>query len=103
MITVFVASGLAGVGMGLLLPIFLDTAQEIAGEEDRGVASGAVQLARNLGGAAGVPLLGIWIAASQDLGSALLAIFASLLAVSLAGLLLSIFTGRAPNKASIAS
>lgn len=49
---------------GLLLPFYLTMATDAANSGERGSASGAVQLARNLGGGVGVPLLGMNVGAS---------------------------------------
>ena len=87
---VYTAAGLIGAGMGLLLPVLLHIAQDEAGETDRAAISGTLQLARNLGGAAGVPLMGIWLNNSADTGANVLAIFASLAVVAAAGLIVSL-------------
>lgn len=89
-VAVYVASGLIGAGMGLLLPVLLHVAQDEAGETDRAAISGMLQLARNLGGATGVPLLGIWLSSSAETGTNVLAIFASLAVVAAAGLVVSL-------------
>ena len=87
---VYTAAGLIGAGMGLLLPVLLHIAQDEAGETDRAAISGTLQLARNLGGAAGVPLLGIWLNNSAETGTSVLAIFASLAVVAAVGLIVSL-------------
>jgi hypothetical protein len=89
-VAVYAASGLIGAGMGLLLPVLLHVAQDEAGETDRAAISGMLQLARNLGGAMGVPLLGIWLSSSAETGANVLAIFASLAVVAAAGLVVSL-------------
>ena len=86
-ITLYFAAALIGVGMGLLLPVLLHVTLDAAGETNRAAISGAVQLARNLGGAAGVPLLGIWLIDSAEISTDMVAIFASLAVVAVAGLL----------------
>lgn len=83
-------SALIGLGMGLLLPIFLQTAQQAAGGSRLATASGTIQLARNLGGATGVPLLGVWLIGGMAIGTALSAIFASLAGAALLGLLMQL-------------
>ena len=80
---------LIGLGMGLLLPIFLEMAQKAAGIAHRATASGMIQLARNLGGALGVPLLGIWLSDEQSLGRSLTIIFGSLAGISVVALVLA--------------
>lgn len=48
-----------------------------------------IQLARNLGGALGVPLLGIWLSDEQSLGRSLTIIFGSLAGISVVALVLA--------------
>jgi EmrB/QacA subfamily drug resistance transporter len=79
---------LIGLGVGLLLPVFLEAAQRAAGANQRAAAAGAIQLARNVGGAAGVTLLGIWLSSGLPFDVALPAIFACLGLVAAGGLLL---------------
>jgi EmrB/QacA subfamily drug resistance transporter len=67
-----------GVGLGLLLPIYLHTAQQTGGEEHLATTSGIVQMARNLGGALGIPLLGAWLVMGEANTTAFAAIFISL-------------------------
>lgn len=77
-----------GLGLGILLPIFLEMAQMAAGKNHRATASGVVQLSRNLGGAVGVPLLGIWLLHDEKIGTALPMIFWSLAGTSVLATLL---------------
>ncbi len=80
-------AALIGAGMGLLLPVYLHTAQEAGGEAFRATASGLIQMARNLGGALGIPLLGVWLAGGEP-KPAFSALFASLALVGVCGLIL---------------
>ena len=84
----FLAPALVGLGMGLLLPVFLQNAQHTAGSQERAAASSLVQLARNLGGAIGVPLLGVWLTPGLALAHALPAVFLSLALVAAGGIFL---------------
>lgn len=81
-------AALIGAGLGLLPPVFLHLAQSAGGAEHLATASGLIQMARNLGGAMGIPLLGAWLALGETNLSAFIAIFASLATVGALGLLL---------------
>lgn len=81
-------AALIGAGLGLLLPVFLHLAQRTGGAEYLATASGLVQMARNMGGAMGIPLLGAWLALGETNLSAFIAIFASLAGVGALGLML---------------
>lgn len=78
---------LLGAGTGLLFPVLIDSAASAGGETDRATATGLIQLARNVGGAAGVPLLGLGLGAGQLPASAVSGAFAALAALSVVGLL----------------
>ncbi|MFT4215708.1 MAG: MFS transporter [Micropruina sp.] len=56
------ASGVIGVGVGTVMPLLLVRAQVLGGETATARASTVVQLARNLGGAVGTVLLGLFVA-----------------------------------------
>lgn len=75
---------LAGLGVGLYYPSLLVAAREGAGEARASTATGVIHMARNLGGAVAVPLLGIWLVWGVD-GSALSRIFYTLAAAALVG------------------
>lgn len=81
---------LIGVGLGLLLPVYLHLAQNTGGETYLATASGLVQMARNLGGAMGISLLGAWLVVYSANISSFVAIFASLAVVGVLGLSLGI-------------
>lgn len=85
----WMASAIGG-GMGLLLPIYLELAQSAGGDEYLATASGLVQLARNLGGAMGIPLLGIWLLKGESNPLTFTSIFATLTLVGLLGLVLAV-------------
>ncbi len=92
---------LLGLGGGLLLPLYLLAAQVAAGPGLRATASGMIQLARNLGGAVGIPMSGIWLprgaGASPEpaaaMGPAVAAVFYTLAAVGGIGLLVTGYSG----------
>ncbi|MCB8923476.1 MAG: MFS transporter [Ardenticatenaceae bacterium] len=83
-----------GAGMGLLLPVYLQLAQQAGGDSHLATASGLVQLARNLGGAMGIPLLGIWLLGGEVGQTAFSFIFATLTTIGFAGLLLGLISPR---------
>lgn len=74
-----------GMGLGLLLPVYLHTAQQTGGEEHLATASGLIQMARNLGGALGIPLLGAWLVMGETNTAAFAAIFISLAGIGAFG------------------
>jgi predicted MFS family arabinose efflux permease len=84
-----------GFGMGLLLPMFFSISQEMANDSNRASSGGMVQLSRNLGGAMGVSLLGVWISGGLTIETGLQGIFISLAVVGYAAL---IFTGMAGKR-----
>ena len=75
---IVLVAALIGAGLGLLLPVYLHAAQQAGGEVYLATASGLVQMARNLGGALGIPLLGAWLALGETNIVAFIAMFASL-------------------------
>lgn len=70
-----------GLGIGFLLPLFLGGSQSHADEANRAVSGGMVQLSRNLGGAMGVSLLGVWISGALPVPAGLTGILLCLAAV----------------------
>ncbi len=78
-----------GFCVGLLLPFYLSSAQRLSDVSNRASMGGLIQLSRNLGGAMGVSLLGIWISGNLKMGMALQAIFLSLSFVAFLGLILT--------------
>lgn len=75
-----------GAGLGLLLPVYLHLAQQTGGEKHLTTASGLIQMARNMGGAMGIPLLGAWLVLGEANINSFVAIFASLAVVGVLGL-----------------
>ncbi|MCC7119522.1 MAG: MFS transporter [Anaerolineales bacterium] len=88
--TVTWMAALIGAGMGLLLPVYLQSAQQAAENAHLATASGLIQMARNMGGAMGIPLLGIWLTAGEVNASMFASIFATLTVVGALGLLLGL-------------
>ncbi|KAA9001607.1 MFS transporter [Paenibacillus spiritus] len=83
------ASLLIGLGIGFQLPSLLLEAQDALGPAMRGMAGGLIQMARNLGGATGIPLLGAWLPSAAGVYSltasaSLLYTMAAIAGVSLA-------------------
>ncbi|BFH12431.1 MFS transporter [Paenibacillus melissococcoides] len=74
-----------GIGMGLLLPMYMSIARNLSDYSNRATIASMVQLSRNLGGAAGVPVLGIWLAQSSGLQAGLQGIFICLGVVAFIG------------------
>jgi predicted MFS family arabinose efflux permease len=72
-----------GLCIGFLLPHFLGASQTSTDNSSRSVSGGLVQLSRNLGGALGASLLGIWISGTLSVETGLTGTFLSLTAVSL--------------------
>jgi len=81
-------AALIGAGMGLLLPVYLQSAQNVGGESHLATASGLIQMARNMGGAMGIPLLGIWLAVGEVNAGMFASIFGTLAIIGVLGLLL---------------
>jgi MFS family permease len=50
-------AGLIGFGIGILVPTFLLPAQQAVSESNQATIGGIIQLSRNVGGAAGIPIL----------------------------------------------
>jgi len=97
-------AAIIGAGMGLLLPVYLELAQHAGGSAHLATASGLVQLARNMGGAMGIPLLGVWLARGETNISVFVLIFASLVVISMLGLILgSLFPRQGFRKEQFAS
>jgi MFS family permease len=59
---VLISLGLAGLGLGFLLPNFTLGAQVLSATQDIGVASGLIQTTRALGSAIGMAATGLFIA-----------------------------------------
>jgi EmrB/QacA subfamily drug resistance transporter len=85
-----------GAGMGLLLPVYLQSAQQVGGDSHLATTSGLIQMARNIGGAMGIPLLGIWLAVGEADTSMFASIFSTLAVIGVLGFLL----GFAPQHKS---
>lgn len=90
-ISATIAAAVIGFCTGLLLPLYLAMATDATDAAERGSASGMVQLARNLGGGVGVPLLGIHVGAGTP---SLAFAFAGLAIVCSLALLLSLVLVR---------
>jgi EmrB/QacA subfamily drug resistance transporter len=76
---------LIGIGLGLLLPVYLLSAQKTGGETHLATSSGLIQMGRNMGGAIGIPLLGVWLLMGEGNIYTFAAIFASLAFVGMLG------------------
>jgi MFS family permease len=87
-------AALIGTGMGLLLPVYLQSAQRAGGEANLATASGLIQMARNMGGAMGIPLLGIWLAFGAVDASMFGSIFTTLAIIGVIGFLLGFASPR---------
>ena len=85
---------LIGAGLGLLLPVYLQLAQHAGGETHLATASGLIQMARNLGGAMGIPLLGAWLTLGENL-TPFITIYVSLAFIGILGLALGLRTQTA--------
>ena len=83
-------AALIGAGMGLLLPVYLQSAQSAGGEAHLATASGLIQMARNMGGAMGIPLLGIWLAVGEVDITMFASIFGTLTVIGVLGFLLGL-------------
>ncbi len=77
-----------GMGAGLLLPVYLKSAQQAGGESHLATASGLIQMARNMGGAMGIPLLGVWLSVGEIRTTMFASIFSTLAAIGVLGFLL---------------
>ncbi|MDT3699807.1 MAG: MFS transporter [Thermincola sp.] len=78
---------IAGLGLGAALPAFLLPVQNAVPENKRAVAAGLFQLARNLGGALGIPLFSGIIGGTKDV---FFPAFMALALVSLPGIALGL-------------
>jgi predicted MFS family arabinose efflux permease len=92
-------AALIGTGMGLLLPVYLQSAQRAGGEANLATASGLIQMARNMGGAMGIPLLGIWLAVGAMDASMFGSIFTTLAVIGVIGFLLGFASLRKNQRA----
>jgi EmrB/QacA subfamily drug resistance transporter len=82
---IMLMTALIGAGLGLLFPVYLHAAQKTGGEAQLATASGLIQMARNMGGAMGIPLLGAWLVMGETNIMAFVAIFVSLAIVGVFG------------------
>ena len=87
-------AAIIGAGMGLLLPVYLQSAQHAGGDSHLATASGLIQMARNMGGAMGIPLLGIWLAIGKADMLVFASIFGTLALIGVLGLLLGFVSHR---------
>jgi EmrB/QacA subfamily drug resistance transporter len=85
---------LIGTGLGLLFPVYLHSAQQTGGKTHLATASGLIQMARNMGGAMGIPLLGAWLVMGDQNTTAFVSIFASLVFIGILGFSLSLTATR---------
>jgi multidrug resistance protein len=92
---IMLMAALIGSGLGLLLPVYLRSAQQAGGQVFLATASGLVQMARNMGGAMGIPLLGAWLALGEKNIAAFIAIFVSLASIGILGFALALVSS--PN------
>lgn len=83
-----------GLAIGFMLPIFLGDSQSHADDSNRAVSGGMVQLSRNLGGAVGVSLLGVWISGPLPVPAGLTGIFLCLGVVGGFALLFTLLSSR---------
>ncbi|MBI5351598.1 MAG: MFS transporter [Chloroflexi bacterium] len=90
---ILIMAALIGAGLGLLLPIYLHSAQQTGGEAHLATASGLIQMARNMGGAMGIPLLGAWLAMGENL-PAFVSIFVSLVFIGVLGFSMGLISPR---------
>lgn len=91
---ILIMAALIGAGLGLLLPVYLHLAQAAGGEKYLATTSGLIQMARNMGGAMGIPLLGAWLSLGETNITAFVFIFGSLAVMGGVGLLLGLMTTR---------
>jgi len=92
---ILLMAALIGMGLGLFLPVYLHLAQQAGGEAHLATASGLIQMARNMGGAMGIPLLGAWLGMGDTNIAAFVSIFVSLAFVGLLGLSLGMTSSSA--------
>ncbi|MDO5698054.1 MAG: MFS transporter [Dermatophilus congolensis] len=83
------AGVLMGLAMGSALPNLLTRVQGLSAPDQRAATGSLVQLARNLGGAVSVPVLGLWVTTGLPTATGFVALTTSLWLVSLAGLVIS--------------
>lgn len=86
-----------GFGLGLLLPMFLSSSQDMADASNRGASGGMVQLSRNLGGAMGVSMLGVWISGGIKIETGLVGIFICLALVAYTAFIFSCIVNKRNN------
>jgi predicted MFS family arabinose efflux permease len=91
---ILVMVALIGTGLGLLFPIYLHSAQQTGGKTHLATASGLIQMARNMGGAMGIPLLGAWLVMGEQNTTAFASIFVSLVVIGILGLSLGLIPTR---------
>ena len=89
-----VGLSLAGAGAGMVLPTLLLATQRAVAADQLAQASGLIQLGRNVGGAVGIPILGLWLAAGLPTATALAAILITLSLTTALGLALSLRLSR---------
>ncbi len=75
----------AALGAGAAFPLLLLDAQDAVAQDQLAQASSVVQLGRNVGAAAGVLGLGLWLGAGLSTGTALLGILVTMRAAAAAG------------------
>ena len=83
-----VGGALVGIGVGIGMPAIFVRLQGVIGGGNEAVTSGFVQLARNAGGALGVPLYGIGLMLPVVLSVSLLLTFSFMSAAAIGGLIL---------------
>ena len=91
---ILIMAALIGAGLGLLLPVYLHLAQQAGGKAHLATASGLVQMARNMGGAMGIPLLGAWLGIGETNIAAFVSIFVSLSVIGVLGLSLGLISQK---------
>ena len=90
-----VASAFAGVGIGTVQPILLVDAQDKAPDGAMAASSAMVQLSRNLGGAVGTSVLGVFVAGAS-VAAGLVGVFGALAATAALGVVISGWALRRP-------
>jgi MFS family permease len=96
---ILLIAALIGAGLGLLLPVYLHAAQQAGGEVYLATASGLIQMARNMGGALGIPLLGAWLALGETNITAFIAMFVSLAIIGALGFSLEFVSPKPTHNA----
>lgn len=81
--------GLIGLGLGLAMPEYYNAAQREGGTSRLATSSGLIQMARNLGGAMGIPLLSVWLVSGGSNRTEFSLIFLTLSIIGFSGLLVT--------------